>query len=99
MIDIRQTAEYARYLQKQGWLVERINNTNYFLKKLPLVGFVLKIQRPEEINFKRIDRDLLGEVYQKHLTSETRRSLGQFYTPIGLINHILDQVDPSRLTK
>lgn len=55
MIDIRQSVQYANYLKSEGWIVERIKNTNYFIKKLPLVGSILKIQRPEKINFETID--------------------------------------------
>lgn len=53
--DLRQTKEYAEYLRCEGWTVERINNTNYFLKKLPIVGYVLKLQRPNKIDYKAID--------------------------------------------
>lgn len=56
MIDIRQTQEYANYLKCEGWIVERIKNINYFIKKLPLIGSVFKIQRPEETNFGTIDK-------------------------------------------
>ena len=55
VIDIKQTQEYANYLRKEGWIVERIENTNYFIKKLPLIGSLLKIQRPEEIKFNIIE--------------------------------------------
>ena len=54
MIDIRQTEEYANYLKCEGWVVERIENTNYFIKKLPLVGSILKIQRLETVRYKDI---------------------------------------------
>jgi len=56
MPDIRQSRQYADYLSKIGWTVERINNTNYFIKKIPLIGSVLKVQRPKEINFEEIER-------------------------------------------
>lgn len=56
MVDIRQTPQYARYLKSVGWNVERINEINYFIKKFPLVGSVIKIQRPEEINNKIINQ-------------------------------------------
>lgn len=54
MVDIRQSKDYAQYLSSLGWIVERINNINYFIKKFPLIGSVIKIQRPEKINFKKI---------------------------------------------
>lgn len=54
MIDIRQTTQYAYYLSKIGWEVERIGGINYFIKKLPLIGSIIKIQRPEVISYKVI---------------------------------------------
>ena len=55
MIDIRQTRNYANYLRSLGWTVERIVEINYFIKKMPLVGSILKVQRPEEIKIDTID--------------------------------------------
>ena len=62
MTDIRQSKEYADYLTKTGWIVERINGINYFIKKIPLIGSVLKIQRPNELRFREIKR--LREKYR-----------------------------------
>lgn len=56
MVDIRQSKEYANYMRSLGWIVERIDNINYFIRKIPLLGSVLKVQRPEEIRFNTIDR-------------------------------------------
>ncbi len=56
MIDIRQSVNYAKYLGTQGWIVERIDKTNYFIRKIPLIGSVLKIQRPEKIDLKTIQK-------------------------------------------
>ena len=56
MIDIRQSIQYANYLKLLGWTTERISETNYFIKKFPIVGSVLKLQRPEKINFDTIDK-------------------------------------------
>lgn len=62
MLDIRQSISYKNYLESQGWIVERINNTNYFIKKIPLLGSVLKLQRPKEIRYK--DIKILSEKYR-----------------------------------
>lgn len=56
MIDIRQTQEYANYMRSLGWVVERIEKTNYFIRRIPLLGSILKVQRPEEIRFDTIDK-------------------------------------------
>lgn len=47
MIDIRQSVNYANYLKSQGWVVERIDDINYFVKKVPIFGHIIKIQRPK----------------------------------------------------
>lgn len=46
MTDLRQSKSYAKYLKSQGWTIERKNGVNYFLKKVPILGWILKIQRP-----------------------------------------------------
>lgn len=56
MLDIRQTATYAKYLKKRGWEVENKDHINIFIKKIPLLGSVLKIQRPEVINYSKIKK-------------------------------------------
>jgi len=62
MTDIRQSKNYAKYLETQGWIVESlsaqagINNINYYIRKLPILGSVLKIQRPKEIDIRTIQK-------------------------------------------
>ncbi len=62
MIDIRQAVEYANYLKSLGWVVKRIGGVNYFIKKIPLIGSILKIQRPERIRYK--DIKILSKKYR-----------------------------------
>lgn len=54
MFDIRQTTNYANYLSSIGWIVEKKNDTFYFIRKFPFIGSVIKIQRPKKIRFKDI---------------------------------------------
>ncbi len=56
MIDIRQTSKYTKYLRQINWIVEDVNHTSCFIKKLPLIGSVIKIQRPEAILLKKIEK-------------------------------------------
>lgn len=62
MADIRQSVSYAKYLKSQGWIVEKINGTNYFIKKIPILGNILKIQRPKEVRHK--DIQVLNDKYK-----------------------------------
>ncbi len=48
-IDLRQTKEYTKYLTEIGWKFERIGDVNYSMKHLPLLGSLIKLQRPEKI--------------------------------------------------
>lgn len=61
MQDIRQSLHYANFLKSQGWIVESlpadkagIDNVNYFIRKLSLIGSVLKVQRPERLDLNKV---------------------------------------------
>jgi lipid II:glycine glycyltransferase (peptidoglycan interpeptide bridge formation enzyme) len=56
MKDIRQTKEYAEYLSQTGWVVENLHDNFYFIKKLPLLGSFIKLQRPEKVNLEDIKK-------------------------------------------
>lgn len=86
MTDLRQTPLYAKYMQSLGWSVQVTplhksvtskGNGNYFyLKRIPLLGNVAKLQRPDgKINLNEI----------KHLIDKYR--ISAFYiepsAPIG----------------
>jgi lipid II:glycine glycyltransferase (peptidoglycan interpeptide bridge formation enzyme) len=62
MNDIRQTREYAEYLSKIGWTIERIGSTYVFIRKFPIIGSVLKIQRPKRLDLEKIE--LLAKKYR-----------------------------------
>src|SRR4030066_451896 len=49
MRDLRQTRNYVIYLKLIGWKVGSVNNVYYFSKEIPVIGSVIKIQRPENI--------------------------------------------------
>jgi len=43
-------------------------------------------------DFTKVNRDILGDVYQGYLPPQERKQLGEFYTPIEIIEYILDSV-------
>ncbi len=55
-----------------------------------VVGKTLK--RLNVFDFKNVNRDILGRVYEEYLSKEERKKLGEFYTPIEIVNYILDYV-------
>ncbi len=44
-------------------------------------------------DFSRIAGDPLGDLYQRYFDRETRKALGEFYTPRGIVSYILDAVE------
>jgi len=45
-----------------------------------------------EYNFKNISSDILGKIYELHISREERKALGQFYTPNWIINFIIKRL-------
>jgi type I restriction-modification system DNA methylase subunit len=50
-------------------------------------------RRFNRFNFTRVNRDILGDVYQRYLPPNERKQLGEFYTPKEIIQYILDSVE------
>jgi hypothetical protein len=44
-MDIRQSLQYANFMTSLGWQVEKTEKSNAFVKKFPLIGSLIKIQR------------------------------------------------------
>ena len=55
MQELRQSLQYAEYMKEIGWTVESADSCQIFIKKFPIFSFI-KIQRPEEIPFSKIDK-------------------------------------------
>ncbi len=55
-MDIRQSPQYAKFMEQIGWKVERIGSTNVFIKPLPLLSFlsVIKVQRCSSLDQKSV---------------------------------------------
>jgi hypothetical protein len=47
-------------------------------------------------DFSDVEGDLLGDLYQQYFDPETRKALGEFYTPQPVIDYIMDGVDYER---
>ena len=83
MVDIRQTVQYANYLSKIGWEVEKAAEINYFIKRLPIVGSMMKIQRPEEIHINKI-RELSKKYRAFQIIVEPKTDLdAEYLTSLG----------------
>lgn len=53
-MDLRQTPEYSKYMEILGWQVEKIVGNYIYIKSIPLIGKIAKLQRPAKkiSNFK-----------------------------------------------
>ncbi|MDS0221124.1 N-6 DNA methylase [Haloarcula sp. S1AR25-5A] len=83
---------YNRFetVAKEGSEVSRVTpaTRERFSRAIAQVSFaVLKF------DFSRIEGDPLGNLYQRYFDPETRKALGEFYTPQPVIDYIMDGVD------
>jgi len=56
VLDYRQSEEYCRYFLNSGWQVEKADDTKILIKKLPLLGNIIKIQRCNTVPFRGIEK-------------------------------------------
>ncbi len=49
MTDIRQSPLYAAFINRIGWQVEKVGTSFAYIKKLPFIPTLLKIQRPNQL--------------------------------------------------
>lgn len=82
-MDLRQTKQYGEFLSLIGWEVINHKNRQYFIKKIPILGSAIKLQRTE--HFELQDIDLLCKKFRvfqvilepKVLTKKSRSLLGR----------------------
>lgn len=86
------TQQFLSNKHKIKALYANIFENNLFDWFGPTESIFLKISTLfNKFDFSKIDRDLLGKIYEKFISVEERKSLGQFYTPDPIIDYILDQ--------
>lgn len=61
-MDIRQSENFASYMEKIGWQVEKFDGGQIFIKKIPPLGNFIKILRPE----KQIPKEILDQIARRH---------------------------------
>ncbi|RKX92531.1 MAG: hypothetical protein DRP84_09855 [Spirochaetes bacterium] len=81
-IDMLVGKTHHEWKQKPNLAVEN------FGRALASIFFTLRT-----FDFSGMREDLLGELYQQYFDPETRKALGEFYTPIEVVDYILDAVD------
>lgn len=94
LIDFEIINNYSDYefLKKQARKIyNHIFENNIFDWYQPDEYFFQRINNLfNKFNFSTIDRDILGKLYEKFISIEERKKLGQFYTPEVIIDYILD---------
>ena len=83
------TSVYAQDLFDWWRDYARGNAANQNTFALALGRLVLSLVR---FDFSKLEGDLLGELYQSYFDPETRKALGEFYTPPEVVEFILDEV-------
>lgn len=50
------------------------------------------LKRMNRFNFRFVNRDVLGRVYEDYLPVSERKALGEFYTPAPVVRYMLDRI-------
>jgi len=50
------------------------------------------VEKTMKHDFSSVDRDILGEVYQRHVPKNVRKALGQFYTSPSIVRYIFHRM-------
>lgn len=62
MKDLRQIPQYSEYIKLLGWHVEKVDGSFVFVRRIPLLGSVIKLQRPDKLSKKTINTmDQIGK--------------------------------------
>lgn len=51
------------------------------------------LKRLNRFNFQYVNRDILGHVYEDYLPKQERKELGEYYTPLEVVQFMLDSVE------
>ncbi len=51
------------------------------------------VKRLNRFDFEYVNRDILGHVYEDYLPKRERKELGEYYTPLEVVQFMLDSVD------
>ncbi|MHB8598832.1 MAG: N-6 DNA methylase [Ktedonobacteraceae bacterium] len=54
--------------------------------------FVMALHRLSRFNFAGVDSDIIGTIYNTYVSRKEKREKGQYYTPLEIVNYILDNV-------
>jgi len=55
--DIQQSEKYGQYMKKVGWIVEKVDGCQIFIRRFPLIGSFIKIQKPTPpVPFEKIEK-------------------------------------------
>jgi len=63
---------------------------NWFL--LDQQQLVMTLHKLSKFNFAGVDSDIVGTVYSTYVNRKEKKEKGQYYTPIEIVNYILDEV-------
>jgi type I restriction enzyme M protein len=54
--------------------------------------FVMALHRLSRFDFAGVDSDIIGTIYNTYVNRKEKREKGQYYTPMAIVNYILDNV-------
>ncbi|MFQ6072545.1 MAG: class I SAM-dependent DNA methyltransferase, partial [Methanosarcinales archaeon] len=81
---------YQLGAERYQWLFTNKNNYSWYMPSEDALVDVLYIL--SKFNLSYLNRDILGEVYEEYLEIAAKKKTGQYYTPIQIVELILNRV-------
>ncbi|MBU1158599.1 MAG: N-6 DNA methylase [Candidatus Thermoplasmatota archaeon] len=82
-----------KFMQMKDWPTKDLFSDRIEVGLLPFCKALSKLLFVMyRYDFSKIAGDPLGDLYQNYFDKETRKALGEFYTPPEVVNYILDEV-------
>lgn len=76
-MEVQQSSLYAHYIERLGWHVERVDGSNVFIKRFPLIGGFAKLQRCVKLPDRNKLLSILARHHARRLVVEPDSSVNQ----------------------
>lgn len=83
----------TKFLEMQSWNIKKLfeMDSNQEMQSL-CKAFAYLLLRVMKYNFSEIVGDPIGDLYQQYFDKETRKALGEFYTPVEVVDYIIANI-------
>lgn len=86
---------------EKQWEAMDEDDQDYLMEKLETIAERISDARDrlEPFNTDELNRDRIGDIYEQHIPAEQRRRMGEYYTPVKIVENVLAEVGYGNLDR